>query len=97
MRLQPLTRIADVVVVSQRGIGPSKPNTVCRGPNMLPINANYKAIAQAFRESSKRCKAHWESQGYDLSGLTVIEAAGDINDVRKALGYDQIMLIGSAG
>ncbi|WP_089943068.1 alpha/beta hydrolase [Candidatus Entotheonella palauensis] len=92
--IQPYTDIADVVVVSQRGIGSSNPNTKCRGPETLPINAGYPAKVQAVREASKRCKAHWEGEGYDLSGFTVIEAAGDVNDVRKALGYDRIMMVG---
>ena len=95
-RLQLYTDIADVVVVSQRGIGPSRPNTVCDAPSPLPINADLTAEAKAVRDASTKCKAHWEGQGYDLSSFTVVEAAGDINDVRQALGYDQIMIMGGS-
>ena len=34
--------------------------------------------------------------GLDLSGFTVIEAATDVNDVRKALGYDKIVIWGGS-
>jgi len=93
----PFTQISDLVVVGQRGIGSSVPNTICESPPDPPLDANIteEQAAKAFREAAAKCKAFWEEQGFDLSGFTVIEAAGDVNDVRKALGYDQIIL--SAG
>ena len=94
----PFTQISDLVVVGQRGIGSSVPNTICEGPQDFPLDADIteEESAEAFREASAKCKAFWEEQGLDLGSLTVIEAAGDVNDVRKALGYDQIIVFGGS-
>ena len=94
----PYTRIADLVVVSQRGIGPSKPTTLCdRGPE-LPLDASVSRAeaAASIRQIAAACKALWESQGLDLRGFTVVEAAADVNEVRRALGYDKITLWGGS-
>lgn len=96
--IQPYTQIADLVVVSQRGIGPSKPTTLCdRGPE-LPLDApvSREAAEAAPRQMAAACKAYWDSQGLDLRGFTIIEAAADVNDLRRALGYDKITLWGGS-
>ncbi len=97
-RLRPLTEIADVVVVGQRGIGSSKPNTACEPAEVQPPDAVVTREQQEamIRETSARCKAFWETQGLDLGGLTVIEAAADVADIREALGYDKITLWGGS-
>jgi pimeloyl-ACP methyl ester carboxylesterase len=94
----PYTQIADLVVVSQRGIGPSKPTTLCDHAPALPLNApvTKEAAAAGFRQMSVACKAYWDSQGLDLRGFTVVEAAADVNDVRQAMGYDTITLWGGS-
>jgi pimeloyl-ACP methyl ester carboxylesterase len=94
----PYTRIADLVVVSQRGIGPSKPTTICDRPPALPLDApvSPEAAAAGFRQMAAACKTYWEGQGLDLRGFTVIEAAADVNDVRQAMGYDTITLWGGS-
>lgn len=79
-RIRPFLAIADLVVVGQRGIGSSKPNTRCENRGGL-----FGLMA---------CKGFWEGQGFDLSGLNVIEAAADVRDVASALGYDRITLSG---
>jgi pimeloyl-ACP methyl ester carboxylesterase len=98
-RWQPFLDVADLVVVGQRGIGSSKPSTViettttARAPDQPYDDA--KAVA-AFQAVMAQEKAAWESSGVDLAGLTVIEAAADVNDVRKALGYDKITIWGGS-
>jgi len=94
----PFREIADLVVVSQRGIGPSKPTTLCDRPPALPLDApvSPEAAAASFRQMSAACKAYWDGQGLDLRGFTVVEAAADVNDVRRALGYDTITLWGAS-
>lgn len=94
-RWRPLTDVADVVVVGQRGIGSSKPTTtidVTTGP--VPVDQPFdeeQAVAR-FRRVLEREKAFWEASGVDLAGFTVLEAAEDVNDVRQALGYDKIII-----
>ena len=94
----PYTQIADLVVVSQRGIGPSKPTTLCDRAPELPLDApvTREAAAAGFRQMAVACKAYWDGQGLDLRGFTVVEAAADVNDVRQAMGYDTITLWGGS-
>lgn len=74
------TAVADLIMVGQRGIGSSKPNTWCEsGP---------------AHQASQRCKAFWDSAGVELSGYTVIEAAADVRDVARAFGAPQIIVWG---
>ncbi len=95
----PFLDVSDVVVVSQRGIGPSKPTTIIETTTKpLPLDQPYddeKAVAE-FQQVLAREKAVWEELGLDLSGFTVIEAAADVDDVRKALGYDKIVIWGGS-
>lgn len=97
-RLRALHQSADLVVVSQRGIGPSKPTTLIQGPRPFPLDraVTEEERAEAVRQAAAREKAYWESQGLDLRGFTVLEAARDLNDVRKALGYDKVVLWGGS-
>ena len=74
------TSVADLIVVGQRGIGSSKPNTRCE--NGPPYQA------------SQRCKAWWDSAGVELSGYTVIEAAADVRDAARAFGASQVVVWG---
>jgi len=95
----PFLNVSDVVVVSQRGIGPSKPMTIVETTTKpLPPDQPYddeKAVAE-YQQVLAREKAVWEELGLDLRGFTVVEAAADVNDVRKALGYDKIVIWGGS-
>jgi len=95
----PFLDVSDVVVVSQRGIGPSKPTTTIETTTKpLPPDQPYddeKAVEE-FQQVLAKEKAIWEMLGLDLSGFTVIEAAADIDDVRMALGYDKIVIWGGS-
>lgn len=97
--IQPKLDVADVVIVSQRGIGPSLPNTII--DTTLPATPldrpfdNDKRVA-ALKEIMKRERDSWHELGVDLTGFNVIEAAEDLNDVRKALGYKKITLWGGS-
>lgn len=92
----PQIEIADRVIVGQRGIGSSKPDTHCDGVAPLPLDVETTAeqAAKIMYETSKRCREFWEGQGVDLAGLTVVEAAADVDDLRRALGYEKIALSG---
>ena len=95
----PLTDVSDIVVVGQRGIGSSKPTTTIETTTApAPADQPYDAEGEAaeFRRVLAREKSFWEDSGVDLSGFTVLEAAEDVNDVRKALGYDKIIIWGGS-
>ena len=96
--VMPTTKYADLVVVGQRGIGSSKPNTTCAP---IPATGKLKALTQeesdaALVKGCKSCREHWEEQGYDITGLNVVEAAADVDDIRRLLGYDKIVLWGGS-
>lgn len=95
---RPLLGISDVVVVGQRGIGSSKPNTLIEITIDLPLDKEVTEEEEAakIREVCAKEKAFWEAQGLDLSGLNVIEAAADANDVREALGYEKVIIWGGS-
>ena len=94
----PYTQVADLVVVSQRGIGPSKPTTFCERPPALPLDepVTRDKVAAGYRQMAAACKAYWDGQGLDLHGFTVLEAASDVDDVRRVMGYDKITLWGGS-
>lgn len=92
----PFLDVADVVVMGQRGIGSSRPNTVCQGPPAPPDGAERTADERTrrWRETAADCRRYWEERGLDLQGFTVIESAADVDAVRRALGYDRITIWG---
>jgi len=95
----PFLDVSDVVIVSQRGIGPSKPTTIIEATTKpLPPDLPYddEAAVAEFQQILAREKAIWEELGLDLSGFTVVEAAADVNDVRKALGYKKVIIWGGS-
>ncbi len=98
-RWLPMLDVSDVVVISQRGIGPSKPTTTIEiATTPTPPDQPYddtKVVAD-YRRALAEEKAAWMALGVDLSGYTAIEAAEDINDVRKALGYDSVTIWGGS-
>ena len=42
------------------------------------------------------CLQDWRTQGIDLAAYTSTESASDVNDLRLALGYDQVNLYGTS-
>lgn len=98
-QILPYLDVADVVYVSQRGIGPSMPSTVIETTTApVPIDAPYDdaRAAEAYRSVLTKEKAMWETAGVDLNGFTVVEAAADVRDVARALGYEKVTLWGGS-
>ena len=91
--------VSDVVVVGQRGIGSSKPNTVIEqntgARSAVEPYDDAKAV-NAFRKGLSRERQFWIEQGVDLSGFNVKECAADVRDLATALGYKQISLYGGS-
>jgi pimeloyl-ACP methyl ester carboxylesterase len=93
----PKVAMADLVIVGQRGIGTSEPNTSC-AEHVWRLEPGLSAEErdEAVRAQLTACRNAWEAEGYDLRGFNVIEAAGDVDDVRRLLGYDEIVLMGGS-
>jgi pimeloyl-ACP methyl ester carboxylesterase len=97
--VEPFVRTADLVIVGQRGIGTSTDTScaaVMAGAERPGPRASREEQARFLLERSRACRAHWEGLGYDLSGLNVMEAAADVDDVRRLLGYEEVVLWGGS-
>ncbi|MEM8934219.1 MAG: alpha/beta hydrolase, partial [Acidobacteriota bacterium] len=93
--LERYTRASDLVVVGQRGFGSSNA-TPCEPARALTVEEalDDDVRKQARFEAGQACRRHWEEQGLDLRGFTVVEAADDVIAVADFLGYDTIQLWG---
>ncbi|MEX0692426.1 MAG: alpha/beta hydrolase [Gemmatimonadales bacterium] len=81
-QILPTIGFADFIVVGQRGIYTSPPNTLCE-----------RAMGV---EHARRCRQYWLDAGLDPKGFTVVEAAHDVADIARALGYDSIVVRGGS-
>ncbi len=94
-----LLAVSDVVVVGQRGIGSSKPDTVIdetdgRQAADKPLDES-KAV-EDLQRVLKSGRDYWIEQGVDLSGFNVLEMAADVKDIAEALGYEKIIIEGGS-
>lgn len=90
-----LREIADVIAFDQRGTGFSKPNLGCFERLSLPLDVapTREAAIKELRENSQGCISYWRDiQRVDLTGYNTNESADDLEDLRKALGANQISL-----
>jgi pimeloyl-ACP methyl ester carboxylesterase len=90
-----LREIADVIAFDQRGTGNSKPNLNCyeRLALSLDVVPSREAALNELRTNSRGCGSYWRDlQRVDLTGYNTNESADDLEDLRKALGANQISL-----
>src|SRR5688500_7586347 len=90
-----LREIADVIAFDQRGTGYSKPNLACLDRLSLPLDVppTRHTDTQELRKNSRSCASYWRDiQRVDLTGYNTNESADDLEDLRKALGANQISL-----
>src|SRR6185436_18597062 len=90
-----LREIADVIAYDQRGTGYSKPNLGCYEQLALPLDVapTREAAIKQLRDNSRGCASYWRDiQRVDLIGYNTNESADDLDDLRKALGVNQISL-----
>ena len=90
-----LREIADVIAFDQRGTGFSKPNLTCIDQLALPLNVapTRAAAIKELRANSSDCAFYWHNvQRVDLTAYNTNESADDLEDLRKALGANQISL-----
>ena len=90
-----LREIADVIAYDQRGTGYSKPNLGCYERLSMPLDVapTREAAVKELLTASKNCVEYWRDvQRVDLNGYNTNESADDLEDLRKALGANQISL-----
>lgn len=87
----------DVIVYDQRGIGASTPTLSC--PDLEPQESGPlppQEEAQRYVEDALACRDRLEARGVDLGAYGTAESAADVDDIRRALGYDTLNLYGSS-
>ncbi|MFP2907805.1 alpha/beta hydrolase [Pyxidicoccus sp. 3LFB2] len=85
----------DLVVVDQRGYSPrGDVLEFTRAPQPLERPGSLSAdAADLVKQAQAAVAAHPDK---DLSGYTIVQCAEDVNDLRKALGYGQMTLLGGS-
>src|SRR5436853_552676 len=91
-----LRQVGDVIALDQRGTGLSNPCLDCPEAWDLPLDRpdSREEVLRVAREKAQICVNFWRQQGVDLAGYTTEESADDIEDLRKALGYNTLNLYG---
>ncbi|MFY9556646.1 MAG: alpha/beta hydrolase [Blastocatellia bacterium] len=92
-------RVGDVVFVDQRGN--SERGEILKLKYRTPEQpldqpGSLARATAAFVEGARAGVAEHEKKGIDLRGYTVKECADDVNDLRRALGYERITLVGTS-
>lgn len=75
----------DLILLDQRGTGYSSPTLDCP-----EINEDYESEDAA----TEACRDRLLADGVDLTAYNSAESAADVNDLRLALGYEQVILYG---
>ncbi len=85
---------ADVIAFDQRGTGLSEtpPDCVNDAPLSMDTPLTRETIVAYYREETERCLAWWRDQGVDIAAWNTAENAADIEDLRRAIGAEQIDL-----
>lgn len=86
----------DVILVDQRGVGASSPRLDCEQSVPYPRHRGVTRASYlvAYLKAAKACAATWRRRGIDLSAYNTNASADDLDDVRRALGADKMMLWG---
>jgi len=87
----------DVIYFDQRGTGFALPSLYC--PEMALPEATVAAMRYdtglaAETKGIRHCYERLIAQGINLAAYTLAESAADVNDLRLALGYNQVNLYG---
>jgi pimeloyl-ACP methyl ester carboxylesterase len=88
----------DTVIFDQRGTGKSQPSLQCPEVSGTTQQGFYlQAFADSpFVTAANRCRDRLVASGVDLAAYTTTENAADVNDIRLALGYPAMNIIGGS-
>jgi pimeloyl-ACP methyl ester carboxylesterase len=98
-RLVRLLEHGDVIGIDQRGTGRSRPD-LASAPFAcdLPLDraVTRDAVIAAFAAATRRCAAHWQAAGVDLTAFDTERSADDLDAVRQALQVEHVVLWGES-
>jgi pimeloyl-ACP methyl ester carboxylesterase len=91
--------VGDVVFVDQRGN--SERGEILKFKYRTPEQpldqpTSLVRYTAAFVEGARAAVTEYEKKGVDLRGYTVKECADDVNELRRALGYNKITLVATS-
>lgn len=89
----------DFVLFSQRGTEFSEPVLVCEESESLgaaALELDFETQLDLQLEALQTCVDAYTSEGVDLNAYTNFANADDVNAVREALGYDQLVFYGES-
>lgn len=99
--LGPILDRRDVVVLDQRGTRNTVPHLDCPDFHALSwrgydqqLSADARIALE--RRSLERCVEGFRQQGIDLAQYNSVALGADVDDARRALGYDQIFYYGAS-
>jgi pimeloyl-ACP methyl ester carboxylesterase len=86
----------DVLGIDQRGTGASRPNLASNVRYNLPLDqpGSPEAWLPLIREASRLEAARLKAEGVNLQAYNTQESADDVDAVRRAFGYDKVILWG---
>ena len=95
-RWLPFLEVSDVILLDQRGTGAGAQRVlyICSEDVPADILADEKVRNNHFKAVGQAALADFEQRGVDLRGYTTLENVQDIDDLRQALAYDQVSLLG---
>jgi pimeloyl-ACP methyl ester carboxylesterase len=91
-----MREFGDVIAFDQRGTGSSEPDLGCKGNPLFPLDRPLDrarggaALARMIAECAERAGA----KGIDLNAYNTRASAADLEDLRKALGAQKLVLWG---
>jgi pimeloyl-ACP methyl ester carboxylesterase len=91
----------DVVILDQRGTAHAVPFLDCPGYHSLAWNQYSRRLGEEAKVALERevldgCIREFRRQGVDFSTYNSVAIAADVNDARRALGYDRIVYYGAS-
>ncbi|MGI8688198.1 MAG: alpha/beta fold hydrolase [Thermomicrobiales bacterium] len=89
------TASRDFVIFDQRGTGRSEPSLACSElQSQSSLNVSLADSEQQRIDQLFQCRDRLVGTGINLSAYTTDQSAADVNDLRIALGYDNLDLLG---
>ena len=92
----PFLEVSDVILLDQRGTGAGTQRVLYIAQEDVPtdILANQDTRDEYLEAMSQTALDDFEQRGVDLRGYTTLENARDIDDLRQALSYNHVSLLG---
>lgn len=93
------TPTRDFIAFDQRGTGFSEPSLDCPEVREQALRDDTQRLSVADEQNNAiaaelACRDRLAGQGINLAAYSSAESAADVNDIRAALGYDRLNLLG---